>query len=127
MSVNTIEQKIAAGSQFDGTAPTTTPATGNDMLSYPEDTVGGLFDFGNTSPILIHQIAVRLGSQSAWTIEIEDVDGIAVEVASGTNESSLLLTDLDLIVLQGQKLLIKTTGATDPMRARVTSDRQINP
>ena len=125
MSVRTIEHKIAAGSQFDGTAPAGSPTLADDLEAYAEGTSGGLFDFDHPSPLKIVQVAIKFGGQSAWSLNLVDRDGIEVELLSGSTETSIVDTACNAVVLQGQKLKLTTTGATTAMRARVSLSRKV--
>lgn len=127
MGLRTIEQKINAGHQFDGTAPTGTVVNEFNMERYPAQNAGGLFDFGNAAPIKIEQIFIVFGGQSAWSLTLVDADNSAVVVLlSGTTETYLANTTLDLYLLQGQKLKLTTTGATTAMKARISLHSHIH-
>jgi hypothetical protein len=125
MSIRTIEQKIAAGSQFNGLAPAGSPVLGNDLESYAEGVNGGLFDFAHPSPLKLVQVAIKFGGQASWSLNLVDKDSVEVEVLSGTTNTSLLEADCNIIVLQGQKLKLVTTGATTAMRARISMSRKV--
>lgn len=122
MGALVIQQQISAGNQFDGQAPSTTPARGNDLWKdYPEDSQGGLFDFELEDPALIVNVTLKLdGNTSAWSLNLVDVDGDEVTLFSGTNETSFVTTYGDrVLITQGQKLKLTTTGATGALKARV--------
>lgn len=120
--MRTIEQKITATNQFSGVAPATTKVIQFDMERFPTDTVGGLFDFGLTRPARLEQIFVKLGGQSSWSLALVDVDAVEATVLSGTTEAQIVNTSLKLVLLEGQKLKLVTTGATTAMVARITID-----
>lgn len=120
MAFRTIEQKITAGNQFDGTAPPGTLIRLNDIEGYPAAANGGLIDFANPNPIQIQQTFIKLGGQASWHLDLIDADGIATPVLSGTVEAFVANTTMNLIILQGQKLKLFTVGATLAMVARIT-------
>lgn len=122
MSFRTIQQKIAALSQFNGAAPAAAAVQGNDMEAHPAGTVGGLFNFGNSDPVQVKQIFIKFGGQSSWSLALVDVDAVETTLLSGTNETFLANLTLGLILLQGQKLKLVTSGATTAMTARITVD-----
>jgi len=125
MAIRTIEQKITAGSQFTGAAPTTTMARAYDMERYPTDTVGGLVDFANPNPIQIKQIFIKFGGQASWTLKLIDVDNVKTTLLSGTNETYLANLTLGLILFQGQKLELVTVAATTAMVVRVSATTRV--
>jgi len=128
MSARTIEQKIAAGSNFDGTAPTTTRVNEKDMERYPEDTVGGLFEFGLDRPTDLIQVMIKFGGQATWSLSLVDADDVEIVLASGTTEASFFSTTdvgplAGLLLLEGQRLKLVTAGASTAMVARVSVDQ----
>lgn len=123
MSYRTIEQKISAAGDFDGTAPTGDREFANNMESYPEQAAGGLFDFGQDGPIEVRQVFVTLGGQSAWSLSLVDADATETELDAGTVETFYAKLDWRFVMLKGQMLKLATTGASTAMKARVT----INP
>lgn len=125
MALRTIEQKIAAASQFTGVAALGAVTREYDMERYPEGTVGGLFDFVNPNPIQVKQIFIKLGGQSAWSLKLVDVDAVETEILAGTTETFVANQTLNQILLQGQKLKLTTTGATTAMVARVTATTRV--
>ena len=63
MGYRTQMQQIAAGSQFDGAAPVGNYTAANGKRSYPEGTVGGLFEMNITEPA--HIMGVQLMGEGA--------------------------------------------------------------
>lgn len=125
MSVRTIEQKITAASDFNGVLPTTTKVLEFDMERFPTDTVGGLFDFENSNPLQVHQVLIKFGGQTTWSLVIVDVDTVETTLASGTTEAELLVTNqvgplAQFILLEGQALKLVTSGASAAMVARIS-------
>lgn len=126
MALRTLEQKITATNQFDGTAPSGAVTREYDMERYAAQATGGLFDFANANPIQLKQIFITFGGQATWSLSLVDVDAVETVLLSGTNETFLANTTLNLFVLQGQKLKLVTAGATTAMVARVTVDTSPN-
>lgn len=117
-----IEQKISAGSDFDGTLPTTIPVPGDGIdKNFPIDTVGGLFDFSIKSPVWLRSIELILGGQSLFTVHKKDLGGKELLYVCGTSEGFFVTTESDSITLtDGQTLVLRTTGATGELLARMT-------
>lgn len=121
MSIRTIEQRVSAGNQFDGTAPTGDPVRGDDLEQYPEEAAGGLFDFGLENPAEINHIELKLGGQTSWSISKRDKDDVDMVLWAGTTETAFAtLAEDRMPILEGQKLVLVTTGATAAMKARVS-------
>ena len=119
-----IKHQITAGSQFDGQVPSTTPAEENGVVVYPTDTQGGLFEFGmDAVPVALFEVMVKLGGQTSWTLKI--IDGsTAFDLASGTTEAQYLYRpDEPVILLPGQKVELKTVGASAAMWATAVYSR----
>lgn len=121
MALRTIEQKIAAASQFTGVAPAGALTRELDMERYAVG-AGGLFDFANTNPIQLKQIFIKLGGQASWTLKLVDADAVETTILSGTIETFVANTTLNPYILQSQKLKLETVGATTAMVARLTVD-----
>jgi hypothetical protein len=128
MGVRIMQQSITAGNNFDGTAPPGSLTHVKDMDVYAAAATGGLFDFALTEPMLVYQIELVLGGQSAWTLKLTDIDNIDIVVWTGTTENSFITTAADRILIhEGQKLKLTTTGASGALRARIavgTVDRR---
>ncbi len=122
MGLRTIEQKITAGADFDGTLPTGATTQGNDLESFTAQAAGGLFDFAQDKPITIQQIAIVFGGQSTWSLVLVDADATELPVDDGTTETEYLDWNIELVLLKGQKLKLVTTGASTAMRAHVTAE-----
>jgi hypothetical protein len=120
MGLRTIEQKINAAHNFDGTAPTGPVAHVNDLEATTAQNAGGLFDFGQIAPITVKQVQIVLGGQSAWSLAIVDVDNVEIPLQSGSVDVTIF-SQPNLILLKGQKLKLRTTGASTAMRARITA------
>lgn len=124
MSVAIIQQRISAGNNFDGTLPTTTPAGIKDINRFPEDAVGGLFDFGITEPHWISSIEIILGGQTSWTIHKKDSDGDEILLWQGTDEANFVTCSCDKMqIVEEETLLLRTVGAATAMKCRVALDR----
>lgn len=125
MPARTVQQSISATDQFDGTAPTGTAVFGNDMEAFPEEDVGGLFDFANKDPIQILQIAIKFGGQTSWSLVLVDIDAVEITIAAGTTETQLWDVTSRFVILQGQKLKLVTASATTAMVARISITNNI--
>ena len=120
LGIRTFEQRIAAGSDFDGTLPTGEITRSNNIEAWPEDSAGGLFDTGLVEPLFVRSIELQIGGQSSWTIHKRDVDGSELMILQGSTEQSVITTLEDSFVLTaGQLLVVRTFGATNPLFCRV--------
>jgi len=121
MNVKTIQQQITAGNDFDGTAPAGTPTRDKDIEAYPPEAAGGLFDFLLKNPAEIASIELILVGQSSWSISKKDVDGAELVLWTGTTETSFITIDSDrMVITEEQLLLVRTTGATGALKARIS-------
>lgn len=122
LGLTTIEQRVLAGSDFDGTLPGTTATRGDSFVAaYPADTKGGLFDFALDAPVFVRAVELMLSGQSAWTVHKRDRDGTEMLVICGTSETSFVTTERDSFVLMAkQKLVVRTTGATGALTCRIS-------
>ena len=118
-----IQQLITAGSQFDGAKSTSTQTTGNGMNKFATDTKGGLFDFEQSEPIVVHNVMVDFGSSIAYQVFIVNLDangavisGESMLLTSGTAATLSYITRLTLGVKQAVQ--IKTTTASAAMVSR---------
>jgi hypothetical protein len=118
-----IQHLATAGSQFTGARPTTTPTNGNGMNKFPTDTVGGLFDFEQSEPIVVHNVMADFGTSVPYSIYIVNLDaagaviaGESLLVTSGTAATLSYVSRLTLGAQQAVQLI--TTGATLAMKAR---------
>ena len=120
-----IKQVITATNDFDGTLPGTTPAyvAATRLETFPTDTAGGLFDFGQIETIVVVGVEFKLGGQVSWSLS--KVHSDASEVVWLTNalplETSVVVlgSDEQLRLLPGQKLKLVTTGASATLEATV--------
>jgi hypothetical protein len=120
-----IQQLITAASQFNGARSDSTLTAGNGMNKYATDTKGGLFDFEQSEPVIVHNILADFGGSVTYTVYIVNLDaagavipGESLLLATGTG--ALLNLALQHIVLGSkQALQLTTTGATAAMKARV--------
>ena len=121
-----IEHSISATDDFDGTVPSTTPTKSGNVLVYPVDNNGGLFDFEQNDDVLqCEGFEVTFGGQASWTFKKVYNDGTSKAlILSGTTDTSYFLTAENFFrILPGEKLELITTGATTAMRARVLARR----
>jgi len=139
----TIEQRIAAGAQFDGAVPSlSTLGVGEqDFVPFfdladgvfrmknpgpltPPGTVaagdhGGLWILPHEQPIWMMQFFADLGTSQAWTLQVVLKDGSTVTVATATNRYiTLLFGTYRLMLNPHERLKLITTTATAAMWAR---------
>ncbi len=118
----TIEQKITAGSQFDGLAPTTVYVDDVDqgLRQFPTDVSGGLFTFALTSLwwAEVQRIIVQFADAATADISIVSATG-ALSIYTFAGGGEVVITDLFKLA-PDEKIQIITTGATAAMWARVT-------
>jgi len=124
MSVAIIQQRVSAGSDFDGTLPATTPGATKDIKRFPVDVAGGLFDFGITGPHIINSIEMILSGQTSWTIHKKDSDGDEILLWAGTIETDVVTLSADrMAIYEDETILVRTVGATGAMKCRVALAR----
>ncbi len=118
-----IQQLITAGSQFNGARSDSTLSTGNGMNKYATDIKGGLFDFEQSEPIVVHNVMADFGTAIPYSVYIVNLDttgaiiaGESLLVTSGTAATLSYVSRLTLGVKQAVQLI--TTGATLAMKAR---------
>jgi phosphohistidine swiveling domain-containing protein len=118
-----IQQLITAGSQFNGARSTSTLTTGNGMNKYATDVKGGLFDFEQGEPIVVHDVMADFGGSVTYSIYIVNLDaagaviaGESLLVATGTAATLAYVVPLTLGSKQAVQLI--TSGATAAMKAR---------
>ena len=123
--IRTIEQRLEAGNDFTGIVSTGTYERTKGIERFDEASVGGLFDFEIEIPHLVIGVELKLdGNTTDWTVHKRDIDEILY--CCGTNETHFITTEADSIVLTDrQKLVLRTTGATGPLLARM-SIQQVN-
>lgn len=137
-----VEQRIKAGSQFDEAKPSlsTEPAGEQDFVPFfsdadgifrmmnpgpttpeatlPEGNHGGLFEFSHKQPVLIDHIMADLGTSIAYEVYL--VTALSkFQIAAATSRYLWVKHDNKVILFPGEKISIKTTGATVAMWARV--------
>lgn len=123
----TIEQRIAAASQFNGAAPVGAPTLvqENGILRYAESAAGGLFEFGFTGYWLaeLQRVCGNFGNAASVTIQIVTTDEtplvvgtlLAVESGGIINQAGR-----GVILAPDERIRIITTGASQAMLARCT-------
>lgn len=139
----TVEQRISAGAQFDGAAPSlsTEPVGERDFVPFydTEDGVfrmknpgptttpgtlaegdhGGLWIFPHEQPVWVLQFLADLGTSQAWTLQVVLKDGSTVTVATATGRYiALFFATARFILNPHEKLKLVTTTATAAMWAR---------
>lgn len=112
-----IQQKITAGSQFNGVASTSAQTSANGMTKFATDVKGGLFNFEQSEPIVVHHLIANFGTSIAHQVFIVNLDstgaviaGESLLIASGTAAFISLIPQVVLGV--GQAIQLTTTGAT---------------
>ena len=124
MGVRIIQQSITASNNFNKTAPTGASVADKDMERFPAEAAGGKFDFENSDPLQLVSIELKLGGQSAWSVEKEDSDGDLIELFSGTIETEFVAMQKDLgLLTEGESILVSTTGAVGALKCRVAARR----
>lgn len=132
MSVTTIEQSVPSGSIMTGAAPAAEAVGVQDIRAHPIEagSGAGLFDFKNDRPYVIHQVFLKLGGQTAYSITHVDRNGVETILFTGGAEAFYLSTTENggavsgLILFEGETLLVKTNvNATNDIIARVSADQ----
>jgi hypothetical protein len=118
-----IEQRITAGNDWNGAAPTTAPDYSvKGVKKFPTDIVGGLFEFDFTSLFLmeIQQINVDFGGVGTKSIVIRSPGAADVEIFKSTDplEIDVLITD-KFQLASDEKVVILSSGAANAMFARI--------
>jgi len=122
-------QSILAGSQFDGTQPTTDEDEEYGALQFLPGTAGGLFklrarkDEDPQDKLFARKttsVKLFLANQTSWNLYITDGTN-DVLLLTGTTETDVVLTD-PIILMPYQSLKLVTAGASQAMRAEVTFD-----
>lgn len=116
-----MEQRITAGSDFDGAIPDGDVILGDSLEAYPEGITGGLFDLNLSEPVFVRSVELKLGGQTAWTVHKKDRDGAELLILCGADDTDFLTTACDSFVMTAkQSLVVRTTGATSSLVCRVS-------
>lgn len=116
-----MEQRIDAGSDFDGTLPAGDITRGDSLEKYPSGPTGGLVDLDLEAPVWVRTVELKLGGQSVWTVHKKDLEGDEILILCGSDETDFVTTLQDSFVLTAkQQLVVRTTGASTKMLCRVT-------
>lgn len=120
--ITAIEQRVLAGSNFDGTMPAGQHLYRHDIQIWRDpQTAGGLFDFKITEPYIVRSIELKLGGQTSWTVHKTDTHGTELLICCGTDETDFLTTEGEsFIISEKQTLIVRTTGATAALLARIS-------
>ena len=114
------EQRILAGSDFNGVAPTGTRKIERGFRYWEAADHGGLFEFDIDEPYLLFNIELKLGGQDTWTIHKKDTAGLELLLWRGTTESDFYTLEEEAVPISiGQKIIVRTDRATTAMVARV--------
>lgn len=125
-----IEQRISAGNDWNGALPSTTPDfSAKGVKAFPEDAVGGLFQWAFTSYFLkeVQEIRVNFNGVANKSIVIRKTGAPDILIFSSTNplESNILITD-KFQLAPDEDLVIVSAGAATAMYARVIA-RPLHP
>lgn len=121
LGLRTMEQRVTAGGQFDGTAPVGAITRKNSIEYFPPGPTGGLFDLELKEPVFVRSVELKLGGQSLWTVHKRDFQGDEILVICGTNETDFISTQCESFILTAkQVLVVRTTGATAALICRVS-------
>lgn len=125
-----IEQRISAGNDWDGSAPSTVPSYATKgVKAFPEDDGGGLFEWEFSSFFLmeIQQINVSFGDAAEKSISIRRPSGpdVAIFSSSDPAEAIILITDKYQLA-SDEHIVIVSSGATEAMYARIIA-RPLHP
>jgi hypothetical protein len=116
-----IKQTATAGSQFDGTLPTSTRTFDGRLVKYATHTAGGLLDphaeleyigHGGLALDVIELYLGLDGANTAWDIHKVDADGVEalwIEGEVGTEGEQFWLRGDCPPLLPGEKLKVTTT------------------
>ena len=116
-----MEQRIDAGSDFDGTLPAGDLTRGDSLEKYVSGPKGGLVDFNLDAPVWVRSVELKLGGQTVWTVHKKDLEGDELLILCGTDETDFLTTEADSFVLTAkQQLVVRTSGSSAKMLCRVT-------
>ncbi len=118
-----IEQKLLAANDWTGVVPVDAIIRGDHLEAYPIGAVGGLFtpDPELTEPLMVRSVELKLGGQTSWTVHKRDRDGDELLFLCGTDETDFVTTVGESVVLsKKQSLVIRSTGATVKLIARIT-------
>lgn len=130
-----VVQRIAQGSNFTGELPGTVTAdfvpvfdSTTGVIHYKdavggtgvEGTRGGLYSFGQDTPVEISQILADFGASVTWTVSILTADDYAIPVATNTGRYISQLPPQRLLLQPGDRLKVVTTGGAAAMWLRVS-------
>lgn len=108
-----IHQKTAAGGDWDGTKPATTPVFENGLNKFPDSPKAGLFDFEQEAPVTVQQYHFDLGASVAYTIAIVNLDaagaiisGEELQIDSGTSRYPFSRTPFVLMARQALRIVV---------------------
>jgi hypothetical protein len=133
------EQRIAAGSQFDGNAPADATHlfqkyvnTDDGIVRYkykPDDdpahdvikgTHGGLFEWTSQMPVALEEIIADFGGNVTWTLYLLTTTGDTIQLLTGTGRYILRTEYERFYLFRGEKLKLVTKDATADMFVRLT-------
>lgn len=134
--VRTIRQKMAAGSNFNGSEPMVgaseaVPVYKNGQLEYSDLTAGGIFAFPPTIGALeVKRLAFDLGNATTWTLSVQvlQLDGSYIEFPIYDQDdfpgAKVFFADRTITILQpGDRLALTTSGGTQAMSVEIDSSK----
>ena len=121
-------QQIAAASNFNGTIPTSLIHVFNGVKEFEVAAAGGRFvcQMNDGEDPTTHDrvrkvkdIRISFGGQASWTLHVTN-GSRSVLFLSGTTETEIVATDVNMELLPDEYLSLVTTGATGAMHCTVT-------
>lgn len=130
-----IEQRIKAGSQFTGEAPSLSGgafvpwvdeydqvfryAKSSDA-TVKEGDKGGLFEFECAAPVSLEEVLADFGGSVTWTLSVVPRSGPAIVIETASSSRYLVRTEYQrLHLVRGDKIKIVTSGGSAAMWARI--------
>jgi len=125
-----IIQRASAAGQFTGVIPTTAQSTTHNgsVYEFAVDTVGGLFFWETSEPMIIDQVNIDLGANGTVTINLVNLDGSNLPVAgeswqlftqAGARYVALNETNFKYVVLPKQAIQIISSGSASAKIAQI--------
>lgn len=132
--VTCIEQRIKAGSNFTGEAPSLSgnvfapfAATEDGIFRWKqaddptktEGDKGGLFEWSQAFPVALEYILADFGASVTWTLYVVTRTGDTIQIATNTGRYLLRIEYERFYLFRGDKLKLVTTGGAAAMMARI--------
>lgn len=122
-----IEQTLTAGNQWNEALPASTPADANGIRQYPADPAGGLFqpDFaaedGAFETWVIESLLVNFADAASSEVAVVNSDAVPKRVVLFSPGGGTFSRVDPIVLAWDEKLVLKSTGATLEMYARVNA------